>query len=165
MSPFMALIVLAVLIGVLVLLVGLVLRKRVLIFIGAPAGFLLVVWLLLASHNPNPETEFSRIFGSTNRAAASDIRTIKPTFMDGHFISFHISQADFDSRILPQFTTTDPRDSNLRLLHNQPLPKGWPEWIESLSSIKTKEVNHQQIIMVYGSHEQTAYASVEYEQW
>jgi hypothetical protein len=164
MSPIMALISLAVLAGSVLLIIGLVLRKRILIFIGAPPALLLGAWFLLASHRPNPYIEFARIFGDTNRSAASDIRTIKPTFMDGHFISFHMTPADFDARIRPKFAATDTRYSSLRLLHGQSLPKDWPKWIEMASSLLTTNLDGAQIAMLYGSQEQKAYVSVEYEQ-
>ena len=165
MSPFMALIFFAVLIGVVVLIVGLALRKRMLILIGTPAALLLLAWYLFASQPPNPDTEFARIFGSSNLSAASGIRIIKPTLMDGYFLSFHMTQADFNSRIGSQFTATDTRSSGLSLLHGDTRPRVWPEWIEYTSSILTTEINGQQVTMVYGSHEQTAYVSVKYEQW
>src|SRR5438445_9282159 len=104
MSPFMALIVFAVLIGVVVFVVGLVTRKRKIIIVGAPAVLLVAVWFFLASSRPNPQKEFDRLFGAGNRGLASDVRTIKRTFMDGHFISFRISPADFEARIRPQFS-------------------------------------------------------------
>ena len=69
----MAIIVLAALIGVAVFVVGLVLRKRKIILIGAPAALLLVAWFFLASSRPNPQREFDRLFGADNRGLASDI--------------------------------------------------------------------------------------------
>jgi hypothetical protein len=67
MSPFMALISLVVLIGAVVFVVGLVMRKRKVILIGAPAALLLVIWFFLASSRPNPQKEFDRLFGAGNR--------------------------------------------------------------------------------------------------
>src|SRR3954447_15618898 len=104
MSPFMAIIVLAVLIGVVVFVFGLLARKRRIILIGAPAALLFVTWLFLAGWSPNPQKEFDRLFGAGNRGLASDIRTIKPRFMDGHFISFHMAPSDFDACVRPQFS-------------------------------------------------------------
>ena len=71
MSPFMALIVLAVLAGVVVFIVGLLTRKRTIILIGAPAALLLLIWFFLASSRPDPQKEFDRLFGASNRALAS----------------------------------------------------------------------------------------------
>lgn len=87
----MAIIFLAVLIGVVVFVVGLVIRKRKIVRVGAPAALFLVIWFFLASSRPNPQKEFDRLFGAGNRGLASDIQTIKPTFMDGHFISFNVA--------------------------------------------------------------------------
>ena len=99
MSPFMALIVVAVLIGVAVFLFGLVTRKRKIIVVGAPAALLLVIWFFLASSRPNPQKEFDRLFGASNRGLASDIQTIMPTFMVGHFICFRMRPSGFDARV------------------------------------------------------------------
>jgi len=161
----MALIALAVILGVGVLLIGLAFRKRVLIYMGGPAGFLLVLWFVLASLRPNPEREFNRIFGSNNRPAVSDIRTIKPTFMDGHFMSFHIAQSNYDSLIRSQFKPNETRSANGGFLRGHALPRGWPEWVENPSEILTKEINDQDIALVYDPKDQRAYVSVQYEQW
>jgi hypothetical protein len=165
MSPVFVPIILAILIGLLLFVFGLIRRKKWQIAIGCPAVLLVIVWLILASLRPNPDAEFTRVFGSGNRLAASEIKTIKPAFMDGHFISFRMSQADFDSRILPQFTSNDTRFTSLSLLHRQKLPNGWPKWIESSPSMLTKVVDNQTIVLMYGTQEKMAYASVEYEQW
>src|SRR5437667_3447217 len=98
MSPFMFLIVLAVLIGVVVFAVGLLTRRPKILLVGAPAALLLVIWFFWASSRPNPQKEFDRLFGADNRSVASGIQTLKPTFMDGHFMSFHMRRADFDTR-------------------------------------------------------------------
>jgi hypothetical protein len=103
MSPFIFSIVVAVLIGALIFIVGIVTRKRKIILIGAPGALLLITWFLLASSRPNPQKTFDKFFGASNRGVASDIKTLKPTFMDGHFISFRMRGADFDARIRPQF--------------------------------------------------------------
>ena len=81
----MAVIVLAVLLGGVVFVVGLLTRKRRIVLLGSPAALLLLAWFLLASMRPNPEKEFDRLFGANNRSAASEIETRKPTFMDGFF--------------------------------------------------------------------------------
>jgi hypothetical protein len=158
----MGIIALAVVVDAILLIVGLVKRKRVLILLGAPAAAILVWWFVTASRAPDLETEFARDFGSENRSVVSDIQTIKPTLMDGHFISFHISQSDFESRILSRFGP-HPATSGA-LLQGQSLPKGWPLWIEHIVSVNA-EVDHQRIFVVYGPKEQRAFASVEYEQW
>src|SRR5678815_2740071 len=104
MSPFMFLIVVPVVIGVVVFLFGLLARKRKIIILSAPAALLFVAWLVLASLAPNAQKEFDQRFGADNRAAASGIKTFKPTFMDGCFISFYMHRSDFDARIRPKFS-------------------------------------------------------------
>jgi len=165
MSPFFVPIILGILIGSLVFVIGVARRKKWMIAFGCPAVLLLAAWFILASMPPNPETEFNRVFGSDNRSAASEVKTIKPTFMDGYFISFRMSQADFDSRIRRQFISTDTRYTGINILLGQKLPNGWPKWITESPSMLNKEVDREQIILVYGSQEKMAYASVEYEQW
>lgn len=164
MSPFMAIIVLAVLIGVVVFVLGVVMRKRKVILIGAPAALLLIIWLFLASSRPNPQKEFDRLFGATNRGLASQIQTIKPTFMDGHFISFHMRAADFDSRVRPQYSGIGLA-SPPNILLGQSLPTGWPSAIESTTSTLHREVDHHDVYLVYFPIQEMAYASIRYDQW
>jgi hypothetical protein len=160
----MALIVLAVLVGGLVFLFGLVTRKRKIILVGSPAALLIVIWFVLASLRPNPQKEFDRLFGSSNRALASEIQTIKPTFMDGHFISFRMRPADFDARIGPQFSELQFA-SPPNLLLGQALPKGWPTAVEDSKSALHRQVDYHDVYLLYLPAEQTAYASVRYDQW
>ena len=164
MSPFMALIVFAVLIGVLVFFIGLVTRKRKIIILGAPAALLLLIWFFLASARPNPQREFDRLFGADNRGMASAIQTLKPTFMDGHFITFRMRPTDFDTRIRPKFSERG-LSSPTRFLLRQALPAGWPASVQTATSALHREVEHCDVYLLYFPSEQTAYASVQYEQW
>jgi len=164
MSPFMALIVLALLIGVVVFVVGLLTRKRRVILIGAPAALLLIIWFLLASSRPNPQKEFDRLFGANNRGVASAIQTLKPTFMDGHFISFHMRPADFDARIRPQFSQIG-FSSPPNLLLGQSLPEGWPAAVETAASALHRELDHHDVFLLCFPSEEIAYASVRYDEW
>jgi hypothetical protein len=164
MSPFMAIIVLAVLFGVVVFVVGVVMRKRKVILIGAPAALLLVVWFFLASSRPNPQKEFDRLFGAGNRGLASDIQTIKPTFMDGHFISFRMRPSDFDARVRSQFSEVG-LGSPSSILLGQPLPAGWPSVIETTTSALHREVDYHDVYLLYFPSQEMAYASVRYDQW
>lgn len=160
----MAIIVLAVLVGVVVFLVGLVIRKRKVILIGAPAALLLVIWVLLASWRPNPGKEFDRLFGADNRSAATGIQTLKPTFMDGHFMYFRMRSADFDSRIRPKFSEIT-LSSSTRFLLRQKLPTGWPASIQTVTSALHCKVDYSDVYLLYFPTEEIAYISVQYEQW
>lgn len=164
MSPFIALISLAVLAGAVVFVVGLVMRKWKVILISAPAALLLVIWLFLASSRPNPQKEFDRLFGAANRELASDIQTIKPMLMDGHFISFRIRPADFDDRVRSQFSKVG-LGSTSSILLGQPLPAGWPDAIEATDSALHREVDHHDVYLLYFPSQEMAYASVRYDQW
>jgi hypothetical protein len=164
MSPFMALIVLAVLIGAVVFLIGLFTRKRRIILLGAPAVLLLLVWLFLASARPNPQKEFDRLFGAENRRAASAIKTLKPTFMDGYFISFRMRPSDFETRIRPKLTESDMLPPT-RFLRRQALPKGWPASIQSPASALHCDAGGFDVYLIYSPSEEAAYVSVLYAQW
>ena len=160
----MFLIVLAVLIGVIVFVIGLVTRKRRIILIGAPAALLLIVWFFLASSRPNPQKAFDRLFGASNRAAASAIQTRKPTFMDGYFISFRMRPADFEGRIRPRFSEIQ-FGSPANLLLGQSLPEGWPSAIETAASALHRKIEHNDVYLLYLPADGKAYASVRYDQW
>lgn len=164
MSPFMALVSLAVLVGAGVFVAGLVMRKMKVILVGAPAAVFLGIWFLLASSRPNPQMEFDRLFGADSRGLTSDIQTIKPTFMDGHFISFRMRRSDFDARIRPQFSELGLGSPSSMLL-GQSLPAGWPSEIATAKAALHREVQHQDVYLIYLPSREMAYASVRYEQW
>ena len=163
MSPLFAPIILAIIAGIIILVIGLVTRKKKLILIGAPAAVLLLAWYVVASIPPNPEQEFDRVFGAVNRSSVTDIDTIKPTMMDGYFISFLIPQTDFDSKIRPQLSPTHV--TNFHLLRGQDLPSGWPKAVQEASAALHKEVGHNEVLVYYDLETETAYASVIYDQW
>jgi hypothetical protein len=163
MSPLFVPIILAIFAGVVLLVIGVIKRKKTFIIIGAPAAALLLGWLIMASIPPAPEKEFDRIFGGSNRSAAADIDTIKPTMMDGHFITFRMSQGEFDTLIRPQFEETD--FTNFDLLRKQSLPSGWPQSVADATAALHKELNYQEILVYYDVPTETAYASVLYDQW
>lgn len=160
----MAIIVLAVLAGVAVFVIGLVIRKPKVILIGAPAALLLVIWFFLARSRPDPGKEFDRLFGAGNRGLASDIQTIKPTFMDGHFICFRMRPSDFDAHVRRQFSRVELA-SPPNILLGQSLPAGWPPALESATWVLHREIEHQDVYLVYYPGQESAYASVRYEQW
>jgi len=160
----MALIVLAVFALALVFVIGLIARKRALLLVGSPGPLLLLIWYFLASARPNPQAEFDLRFGADNRPFVSDIQTIKPTTMDGHFISFRISPADFAARIQPSFSDM-PLQSPTHFLLRQRLPAGWPVAIQSATMALHREVEHCDVFLLYFPEEQRAYATVRYDQW
>ncbi len=164
MSPFMAIFGLVVLGGVLFFGCGVLLRRRRVLLAGAPAASLFLVWLFLASSQPHPEKEFDRLFGSRNRILASDIRTMKPTLMDGCFIQFRMPVSNFDEHVRPQFSHFT-MGSNPNILLGQSLPHGWPSAIEFTTQVLHRIVDFQDVYLIYFPEEATAYASVLYSQW
>jgi len=72
--------------------------------------------------------------------------------------------ADFDARIRPQFSEIG-FGSPANLLLGQSLPEGWPPAIVTASSALHREVDHQDVYLLYFPAEETAYASVLYAQW
>lgn len=164
MSPFMAFISVAVLIGAVVFVVGLVMRRRKVMFMGMPGALLLVLWFILTSSRPNPQVEFDRLVGADNRRLASEIQTIKPMFMDGHFLSFRMRPSDFDARVRSQFSEVG-LGSPSSILLGQPLPAGWPAEIEATASVLHREVDHSDVFLLYFPGQEMAYASVRYDRW
>jgi hypothetical protein len=150
-------------VGLITLVIGLIMRKKTLTLVGAPAAAVLLAWYIVASIPPNPEQGFDRIFGVASRSYVKDIDTIKPIMMDGHFISFRIQQAHFDSHIRPQLEPIE--FTNFHLLRGQDLPSGWPKSVKDASAALHKEVHHDDILVYYDVNTQSAYASVLYDQW
>ena len=163
MSPLIALLALALLLGVVVFIIGLIKKRKQLILIGAPALCILFVWLILASTPPDAEEEFDRLFGTEHRIAATDIQTIKPILMDGHFISFRIPEEEFNEKIKPKLLYTF--FTNGHLLRDQDLPSGWPESVKDATSAWSKEVGKHAVLVCYDQPTQSAYASVQYDKW
>ena len=163
MSPLFALIVLASGVGFILLVVGLITRKKTLILIGVPASALLLAWFVAASIPPNAANEFDRIFGAVNRNVVTDIDMIKPIMMDGYFISFRIPKVDFDQRIRPQLKPVE--FTNFHLLRGQDLPPGWPDAIEDAVSALHKKTDNNEILVCYDEATESAYASVQFDRW
>ena len=63
MSPFMALIVLGILLGTVVCIGAVIRRKRGCALLMLPFPLLILAWFVLASIPPNSEREFDRLFG------------------------------------------------------------------------------------------------------
>lgn len=164
MSPLMALISLAVLAGVLVFIAGAALRSKATMLASTPAVALFLLWLVLASWPINALKEFDRIFGASNREIVSDIRTSKPTMMDGHFISFRVSAADFATRIRPRFSEI-PLQSPRHFHQGRRLPKGWPDLKLDGPWVLHREVDKADVLVIYDAPHERAYASVRYDQW
>ena len=163
MSPFMAILVLGVLLGTVVWVGAVVLRKRGCVLLLLPFPLLIIAWFVLASIAPNPEREFDRLFGPSVRSAVSDIRTIKPTFMDGHLISFRVSEEAY-SRIKaenrrPEFV------GGLSFFGGTNRPASWPAALETMDMFECRDFGEDRLLTYYCRATQTLYASYLYEGW
>jgi hypothetical protein len=175
MSPLFSLIALllaaAILLSAAVFFVGAILRnKRILLITPAlalPPLILISSWWILASSAPEPITAFSRVFGRENIHCSTEIKTSKPTLMDGYFMSFKISREDFASKIRPQLEEQvwipDPQSDNI--LGNQILPSFWPPEVQSQNRFFYGNVDGYRLKLVYLPAYETAYASVSFPSW
>jgi hypothetical protein len=163
-SPLMGLISLAVLAGVVVFIVGAVLRSKTTMLVSMPAVALCLLWLVLASWPINAQREFDRVFGAANREVVSEIRTSKPTTMEGHSVSFRISPADFAARIGSRFSEI-PLQSPKHFHQGERLPKGWPESMLEGSLVLHREVDKTDVLVIYYRPHERVYASVRYDGW
>jgi len=163
MSPFMALIVLAAVIGLIVFVIGLVTRRSTIALFGSPALLFFVFWFFSASSRPNPQKEFDRLFGASNRAVASEIRTIKPTLMDGHFISFRMRPSHF-AHVRSLFSEVE-LGSPPNILLGQALPAGWPAAVKTSTSVLHRKIEYEDVYLLYFPSQEMAYASVRYDRW
>jgi len=124
----MAIIVLAVLIGVVVFLVGLVMRKRKVILVGTPAALLLVIWFFLASSHSDPKKSLTdyleqaiKVWQQTSRPSSRLSWTgISSLFVYVHLISMPMSGPSFlrsDSDRQPTYSSDNhcQPDGPLRL--------------------------------------------------
>lgn len=133
------------------------------IFFGVSGAGILLAWSIVASISPNPVQEFNRIFGVENRSVVTDIETIKPTMMDGYFMSFRISKSSFEKRIEPQFKILE--FTNSHLLRGQNRPSDWPKAVENAISAHHKKIDHDDVLVYYDDITGIAYVSMYYDQW
>ena len=160
MSPFIAVLALVVIGGAILCVGGLVLRKWRLTAICTPFVLLILLWFFLAGNVPDAATEMVRVFGSNVAARASGVKIEKPMFMDGHLISFGITQSDFQQSVRPKFTSLAAGS----VMQSRTLPAGWPESIERAPAFQM-DLERQSVIITYDAALQRAFASVWYEQW
>lgn len=163
MSPFMAFIVLGILLGTLVCIVAAIGRKRGCALMTLPFPLLILAWVALASVPPNSEQEFDRLFGEAARSAATDIRTIKPTFMDGFLISFRVSCADY-THITAGTFSREPL-GGLSFFGRARRPSSWPASLETMDEFDRRDFGEDYILAYYDSGTQTVYASFHYWGW
>lgn len=173
MSPFIGLLVLAALIGCIAFFAGCIMRHRRLILIAAPAPILLGVWIWLASVPPNAMEAYDVLFGGATRQAARQIHTIKPTLMDGFFISFQISPDDFSTWIRPELEDTEIPFGH-SFARGQRLPRQWPDWLDTTTNVFRKErvvpaidygPGWRDLLLIYDAEHGIAYGSVLWESW
>jgi hypothetical protein len=170
MSPCAAPIIILILLGLVVSVVGLVCRKKALVVAGLPGLTLLVAWYFLASVPPPAGIELEDIFGSENARYAKDPKTVKPTLMDGFFLSFEMSPEDFEQRIRPQLEPVflPPKFSGGGFSRGQDLPSGWPAVLVEKSEFleKPSRSSGTGSVRVYcDSSTRRAYVSVGYASW
>lgn len=163
MSPLFAPLVLAIFLGLLIFLTGLLFRKKKLLLIGCPAVLLTAAWLVTASIPPDPRAEFGRLFGDHNSSAVTEVHTLKPTFMGGYFMDFRISVVEFQKRIVSECKETE--FTNFHLLRDQKLPKGWPQSAADTESALGKVVDHDKVLIFYDPALGRAFVSVLYDHW
>lgn len=163
MSPFMALIALGILLGTVVCIGAIALRKRGCALLTLPFPLLILAWLALASIPPNSEREFDRLFGQTSRSAVTDIRTIKPTFMDGYLISFRVSEADYTRITAGAFS----REllGGLSFFGGTRRPSSWPASLETMDEFDRRDFGEDYLLAYYDRKTQTVYASFHFWGW
>lgn len=128
-----------------------------------PFPLLILAWYVLASIPPNAEQEFDRLFGEAARSSAADIRTIKPTFMDGYLISFRVSSADY-SRITAGTFSREPL-GGLSFFGRASRPTSWPAALETMDKFDRRDFGEDYLLAYYDSGTQTVYASFHYWGW
>jgi hypothetical protein len=163
MSTFMTLIVLGVLVGTVACIGAALLRKRGCAMMLLPFPLLIVVWFVFASIPPNAEQEFDRLFGHASRSAATDIRTIKPFFMDGHLISFRISEADY-IRITTDTFNHEHR-GGLSFFGKGRRPSSWPESLEKMDMFDRCNFGEDYLLAYFDKNTGTVYAAFHYWGW
>lgn len=163
MSPIMSLIVLLVLLGTVVCVGAALLRKRGCAMVTLPFPLLVVAWFAFASIPPDVEREFDRLFGYASRSAVTDIRTIKPTFMDGYLISFRISEADY-IRITTGTFSHEPV-GGLSFFGGVRRPSSWPEILETMDMFDRCDFGEDYLLAYFDRDTQTVYAAFHYWGW
>ncbi len=159
----MAIIVLGVLLGTVVCIGAALLRKRGCALMTLPFPLLVAAWFVLASIPPNAEREFDRLFGQPSRSVASDIQTFKPTFMDGHLLSFRISESDYD-RITASKFSQQPL-GGLSFLGRGSRPASWPAYLETLEEFDRRDFDEDYLLAHFDRETQTVYAAFHYWGW
>lgn len=159
----MTLIVLGILLGTVVCIGAVIRRKRGCALLTLPFPLLIFAWFVLASIPPNSEREFDRLFGLASRSAVADIRTIKPTFMDGYLISFRVSEADY-ARITAG-TFSRELLGGLSFFGGTRRPSSWPASLETMDEFDRRDIGEDYLLAYYDRETQTVYASFHYWGW
>ena len=130
---------------------------------GLPFVVMLVGWFVLASSNPEPKASFEQAFLVSPPPSVTELKTKKPTFMDGHFLSFHISAKDFPSIVGEPFKSVS-REEALRALRSASLPVDWrvEETEAFLRPWDPTGKNEYEVVLLWNPAKEHALATVWY---
>jgi hypothetical protein len=163
MSPFMAIIVLGILLGTVVFLIALIRRKRGYALLALPFPLLILAWFVLVSTPPDADSECERLFSAEVRSVATDIHSVKPTFMDGHMISFRLPASDFQRLVTSAFSVQVL--GGRRFFRRGDRPDTWPVILETMEECLRREFDEDVLLVYFEPQTQTVYASYHYASW
>lgn len=163
MSPFMAIIVLGILLGTVVCGSAALLKKRGCALVTLPFPLLIILWLILAMIPPDSEKEFERLFGAESKHLVSDIKVRKPLFMDGCLISFRATEEDYDRITAGRFSFQ--HRGGLSFFGRGRRPSSWPEELETMDYFNRRDFGEDYMLSHFDKETQTAYAAFHYCGW
>ena len=155
--------VLGVLLGTVVWVGALVLRKRGCVWALLPFPALVALWLVAASVPPDAEREFDRVFGEPSRSVVRDLETRKPIMMDGYLMSFRMSEADYARMTAGKFKW-EPL-GGLSFFGGCSRPETWPVKLETMDEFDRRDIGEDYVLVYFDRETQTVYAAFHYWGW